>query len=156
MIRQLLDIRVNGMRVGIYGADVCQLCARLGTFEGQIHAAAVHFGTLTDYVCERCRRGPDRPRRDMNEGRAWARAALERQPHRFCEVCRKPVDQIPANRRMRFWVCEACLAPLPEDAGRAISDLSHRRFLDKTRRGVNALRSFAITMARMRLDLEEA
>ena len=107
---------------GIYGTEVCQICARLQTFHGWAAAMATHrFGR---FACSQCVRevGEDEARRLLREGTTG-----------FCEVCREPGAAISGQ-----FLCERCSTAIgrghpDRDVRVVVGELSRRRTLERKR-----------------------
>lgn len=148
------EIQHNGIKVGIFAAEACQICGNVGTFSGLWHAMAVHVGPFQEFVCAKCLPSFDR------ELRGNAGSQLQQQPHRFCELCR---EQLIINTNLRFghrWLCQSCL-----DAVRArcewdspekfLGSLVRQRYVWFRFNSAEQLRAFHLRLEAMRLDMEE-
>lgn len=85
---------------GLMGAQVCQLCARIGTYSPATVPAPLRVGPFEDFVCPLCQSepGPDGQPRDRQAAERWADAVLTSQLHRFCEGCQARVERAEGRR----------------------------------------------------------
>lgn len=87
-----------GTRAGIFGAEPCQVCGRLGTFRGWVSAMTSHWGGA--FTCPPCQRELVKPLRPSDPGELTVlgkkvQAFLQAAPYRYCLYCleRVPVDK---------------------------------------------------------------
>jgi hypothetical protein len=160
------NIRVNGIRVGIYGAEVCQLCGEVKTFSGWAAAMFLHVGN-SGFSCADCCRAEQR-RIDPTSSdsvicsRAFGnvRARLASQPIRYCQVCCAKVLAEPDNHVDRHWLCQDCrnvidsTHPLvsPEDV---LGNLVRVRHVWLTCQSAEDLERFGVRIEATRRALEE-
>jgi hypothetical protein len=124
------NIRVNGIRVGIYGAEVCQLCGEVKTFSGWAAAMFLHVGN-SGFSCADC-----------------------------CRVCCAKVLAEPDNHVDRHWLCQDCrnvidsTHPLvsPEDV---LGNLVRVRHVWLTCQSAEELERFGVRIEATRRALEE-
>lgn len=84
--------RIVASNLGIYGAEVCQLCGRVGMFSGWASALGLH-GLRYEFLCrEHWRR----------------RSELALTGRRWCESCCRPVDRRSATHQGRYYLCSDC------------------------------------------------
>ena len=105
---------------GIYGADVCQACGKIGVYEGFYGAVGSHRGG--EFVCLRHHHSDEE--REMLKGR----------DERFCEQCLISVSRAKALRVGHHWLCLACAtgpAKRDDEASYPLRELSKRRYLDR-------------------------
>jgi hypothetical protein len=116
LIDSILGTRTSwggGGGVGVYGADVCALCGRIGTFRGWIMAAyGCHFGPHNEFVCGRCRkRLIPKGESALSEQHRLVEAALTESNIRFCRLCQRQIERHPrrGSRRGRLpRICAGC------------------------------------------------
>jgi hypothetical protein len=121
LIDSILETRTSwGGGVGVFGADVCALCARVDTYRGWIMAAyGCHFGPRREFVCSACRN------RLIPEGttaiseREWrVRKALEESRVRYCRLCESRIRRDPRRGRTLGGrlarVCGGCRSELQD------------------------------------------
>lgn len=148
------EIKWNGRKVGIFAAEVCQLCGGMNTFNGLVSALAVHVGPLQEFVCRRCRPSLD------SESRAKATECLGQQPYRYCELCRERVGMSDDHRFGHRWLCQACLDAIHsgrewDDPQLFLNSLVRQRYVLSRFNTVDQLRAFHLRLEAMRLDMEE-
>jgi hypothetical protein len=160
------NIRVNGFRGGIYGAEVCQLCGEVKTFSGWAAATYLHVGN-SGFTCSACCRAEQR-RIDPTSSEfvigsgafANIRAQLANQPIRYCQVCRSEVPAEPDYHVDRHWLCRDCRNVIdsihphvsPEDV---LGNLVRVRHVWLACRTAEDLRRFGVRIEATRRALEE-
>jgi hypothetical protein len=142
----------GGLKPGVYGAEVCQLCGRIRTFAGFITAMALHCGG--DFVCWPCRRAITGQSGINSETTALVHERLERQLHRVCWVCCRHVLSGERRRTRHGWACPPCGAKVEADVPE-VRDLGRRRYLELTYTTDESLRTVDVLLEAQRLDLEE-
>jgi hypothetical protein len=142
----------GGLKPGVYGAEVCQLCGRIRTFAGFITAMALHCGG--DFVCWPCRRAITGQSGINSETTALVHERLERHLHRVCWVCCRHVLSGERRRTRHGWACTSCAAKVEADAPE-LRDLGRRRYLELTYPTDESLRTVDVLLEAQRLDLEE-
>ena len=136
VVRRVLSLRTpDGAGVGIWGAEVCQVCGELGTYHGWAGATASHRGGV--FVAPRHAHGliSSAERRVLID-RGW----------RFCGICATRVTRVHA---LRSPVCAACAetAELPQAP---LRELERRRYLDLVHPTLDGLLKFADGMESQR------
>ena len=164
IISNILSRRTrDGGGVGIYGAEVCQLCGEIDTFSGWAAAMGVHFPFNrgpSEFVCGECRRKliPVGVYAVGRRSDAVVRS-LEARAHRYCESCATAVPRAPRFRAGRSrWVCDVCRERLTAggaDAADQLGELVRRRYLERTLRTDDELRRFDLNMDGTRFEMDE-
>lgn len=163
--RQRLIKHILATKAGVYGAEVCQHCGEIKTF--QMYWSAVFAHLSGEFVCTDCTRSyvPDADQIGLNSNDVHrASEELRSRNYRFCEVCktRIRVDEggSRSNRIARYWLCSRCKGRLlsehgPDKMVDALQTLIRRRYLDVECRTDKQLRDFDIMVHDMRFTLDE-
>ena len=150
---RLID-EILAVRAGIYGAEVCQICADLDTFWGLNAARGIHTpgGDLPEaFVCRECWRA--------GSGRRALTAQIRGQSHCYCELCRQRGDRDQLHPVGCSWLCGACRVRFahesPElDEAKTLGRLKRRRYLELQLETVEACRTFLEMVIAMRRKVD--
>lgn len=124
----------EGAGVGIAGAEVCQACGTIESFQGLAAAMLKHRNG--DYLCSGCLAELSAKTTPGHSSTELSRIeeAMAKQRHRFCEVCRTQVLPDGAQRvGHHARVCAEChraLAGLGPEIEALLRDLSKLRYLE--------------------------
>jgi hypothetical protein len=114
LIDRILGKRTSGgLKVGIYGADICQLCGQTDTFRGWAYAAyGCHLGPRHEFVCRDCQhRLIPKDVTGITKRNKLVGAALRESLARYCRICARQIKRPKAwNRRgeQLVAVCAGC------------------------------------------------
>lgn len=146
LIRSILEKRqVPRIAAGIMGAEVCQLCGEVGAFWGWATAIGTHPGG--EFVA---------PAHQHGSHDKWRRR-LERQSHRFCEIC---AARISRREREEHTICHACREERDRrfpgiEVREWLRELSFRRYVQVQDWSDEQLRSYDLNLEMLRLEAEE-
>lgn len=153
--------------VGIFGAQICQLCGRLDTYSGLYGAMGSHCGPDREFVCYGCRVAHPQPTGLAVLDQEATRAKFVGQDSRHCEICRAQIAGEPRNRyrhaeqeRGGVWLCPGCVAAVRATDPTAqlpavVADLTRRRYVEMTCKTDDDLRKLDLRLELERLRFEE-
>ena len=149
--RAIAKTTPHGIGVGIFGAEICQLCGRLGTFNGWVSAMSMHSGGY--FFHWDCLKPIDpRPTPDglSCSAAAAAQQIVDARDYRFCNIC---AERIAAST---VGLCGSCRGLIGDrNPGPILGEFNRQRYVALTCTTDEALRAFDITLEAKRLDLEE-
>ena len=118
--RARLTTAILAPSTGIFGAEICQVCGKVGTFSGWAGAMGSRHYVGSAFVAN-----------GHGHDRQSSEAVLRGRPERFCSLCGTSTE--PENARLveHSWLCRTCAGELPEDAAAdLLGQLARRRYLD--------------------------
>ena len=157
LVKDILATRTTGgAGVGIYGAEVCQLCGQIDVFSGWASAIGFHFDR--EFVCPSCTRKVTGGATEMSFRARVVRLRLDAQHHRFCERCTRQITPPRDDAWRRHYLCSTCVRELLDEHGDLdvaayIGELIRRRYIDKVATTDDELVTFAEGTERMQRRL---
>jgi len=160
VIESILSKSVSHVHVGIYGIVYCQVCGRLGTYDGWCVAKLLHANVngKSEFVCGKCvYDSPARTGANSYDGGKvfdFAREVLGARPYRYCDICGVRTEiALQEKYDVKIWACAACKPKLSDEG--FYFRVQRRRYVESKCTTYEQLCVFDIKLEMEKLEMED-